>query len=29
LDAMVEEERNGRRGDPDLEAKMWLDKLAK
>jgi uncharacterized protein (DUF3084 family) len=27
LDAMIEEERKGMRGDPDQEAKMWLEKL--
>jgi site-specific DNA recombinase len=27
LDAMIEEERKGMRGDPDQESKMWLDRL--
>src|SRR5215210_1096507 len=27
LDAMIEEERKGMRGDPDQEAKVWLEKL--
>jgi hypothetical protein len=28
LDRMIELERQGRRGDPDKEAKLWADKLA-
>jgi len=28
LDAMIEQERSGWRGDPDREAKLWADKLA-
>jgi hypothetical protein len=28
LDAMIEQERNGTRGDPEGEAKAWLDELA-
>jgi hypothetical protein len=28
LEAMIEREREGMRGDPDSEAKVWLDKLA-
>ena len=28
LDAMVEQERSGTRGDPDREAKVWLERLA-
>ena len=28
LDAMVEQERSGVRGDPDREARMWLERLA-
>ena len=28
LDAMIEEEREGLRGDPERETKTWLDKLA-
>jgi hypothetical protein len=28
LDAMIEEERKGMRGDPDRESKMWLDRLS-
>jgi site-specific DNA recombinase len=28
LDAMIEQERNGIRGDPEGEAKAWLDELA-
>jgi site-specific DNA recombinase len=27
LEAMLEQERNGFRGDPELEAKVWLEKL--
>ena len=28
LDAMIEKERNGMQGDPDREARSWLDQLA-
>jgi site-specific DNA recombinase len=28
LDEMIDRERSGNRGDPDREAKVWLDKLA-
>ena len=28
LDQMIEEERKGTRGDPEREARVWLDKLA-